>query len=346
LDEAVTSYSKAIELDPKNAKAYNNLGISLRKQKKLDEAIASYTKAIRINPRFVSAYRNLGLALRDQKKLDEAVAAYRKAIEIEPKHAGAHFSLGSILRDQRKVDEAIACFRKAIELDPKHVQSHIDLGAILCDVIGDYEGAIATFRKAIELDPKSATAHHNFGVARERQGRLDEAIDCYRNAIELNPKCAQAYNSLGTGLAKKAWDLVNPDPKLPDPKRALALGKEAVEVAPESVSVWQRVGWVRYQAGNWIGSIEALEKSCELEKGGDAGQWIVMSLAHAKLAVQEGVHEKVREQHKMEARRLYEQADKWIDSKWRVRPSHEVAQDIWDFRLEARNLIGVKEIKK
>ena len=45
-EEAVASYKKSIELDPKNARAHNNLGIEQMAKGQVDEAIASYRKAI------------------------------------------------------------------------------------------------------------------------------------------------------------------------------------------------------------------------------------------------------------------------------------------------------------
>jgi hypothetical protein len=102
------------------------------------------------------------------------------------------------------------------------------------------------------------------------------------------------------------------------------------------------LGFCLYRTGNWRESIEALEKSCKLQPGGtgDAGQWIVLALAHARLAAQPGLPEKEREHHIAEARRRYEQADKQIDTWWRVRPGPYQGQDVWDFRDEARKLMG------
>ena len=104
----------------------------------------------------------------------------------------------------------------------------------------------------------------------------------------------------------------------------------------------QRLGYALYSRGAWRESIEVLEKSCKLQDGtGDAGQWIVLALAHARLAAQPGLPEKEREQHKAEARRRYERSDKHIDGQWGwrfVRP-HTVGQAIWDFREEARKLL-------
>jgi hypothetical protein len=64
------------------------------------------------------------------------------------------------------------------------------------------------------------------------------------------------------------------------------------------------------------------------------------------LAAQEGQSEEEREHHKAEARRRYQQADKDMAKKWPDRPNYEKGQHIWDFRLEARKVMGVKEIKK
>ena len=47
---------------------------------KLDEAITCYKKAINLDPRYVSAYSNLGRALLDRGKPDQAIAVLRKAI--------------------------------------------------------------------------------------------------------------------------------------------------------------------------------------------------------------------------------------------------------------------------
>ena len=69
----------------------------------------------------------------------------------------------------------------------------------------------------------------------------------------------------------------------------------------------------------------------------------MLALAHARLAGQESLPDKVRARHKAEARRWFARADKEIDRKWPARPSKPVARDIWDFRAEARKLISAKE---
>ena len=100
--------------------------------------------------------------------------------------------------------------------------------------------------------------------------------------------------------------------------------------------------------GKFHEAIAALEKSCALHEGGkgDAGQWIVLALAHGKLALRPGNDDRPLQQHAKEFRRYYEQASKEIDLWWRARPSHIVDQRIWDFRQEATEMLRIMEERK
>ena len=50
--EAIADYDKAIELNPKDAQAYNNRGVAKKMLKQYKEAIADYDKAIELNPKY------------------------------------------------------------------------------------------------------------------------------------------------------------------------------------------------------------------------------------------------------------------------------------------------------
>ena len=345
LPEALAALLKAIELDPKNAEFQANFGFLLYQQGKLVDAIAVCRKTIELDPKLASPHNCMGMALRSQGRVEEAISCYLKAIELDPKDASVHSNLGIALSAQKKPDEAIACYKKAIELNPKHVNAHICLGNAYYRQ-KKLDEAMDCFRKAIALDPKHGNAHYAVGVVLKAQGHLNEAIACFRKTIEFDPEHEEVHAVLGNALAARGWELANhPDPNLRDLKRAVESGMEAVELAPESVSAWQYLGWVQYQAGSWQASIKALEKSCRLQEGGtdDSGQWIVMSLAHGKLANEKGLTAQERAKHLAEARRLYDQAAKQIDG-WGSGDS--VTQAIRAFRAEAAEMLEDKEKAK
>jgi tetratricopeptide (TPR) repeat protein/serine/threonine protein kinase len=336
-DGAEAVYRKSVDFAPSRVLALYQLGVTRHlDDRDLDGCIATYREVIRLNPTFAVAYHNLGIAYSEQKKLPEAVAAYKKAIEINPNYAGAHYSLGILLSDQGELDEAIAEYHKAIELDPTNAKSRYGLGYVRVRQ-GKDDDAIVAYRKAIVLDPKFGIAYHGLGNTLMRQGKHDEAIGPLRKAIQLDPKNANAYSSLGYALCH----LTNhSNPKLRDPQRAIDLAKEAVEIAPQSAAAWQLFGWVQYRVGNWVASIEALEKSCKLQNLGDGGQWIVMALAHGKLASASDLPEPERIRHKAAARRLFDDAVKQINS---LGPEGDEA--IRAFRAEAAELLGNEAIK-
>ena len=61
-DKAISCYTEAIRIDPKDAKIYTNRGLAYKGKGDHDKAMADYTEAIGINPRDAKAYNNRGVA--------------------------------------------------------------------------------------------------------------------------------------------------------------------------------------------------------------------------------------------------------------------------------------------
>jgi len=81
-DKAITSYSKAIELDPNHALSYYNRGCAYGEIGAYDKAIADYNKAIELNPNDALAYYNRGLACSKRGEVPKAVSDLEKCIEL------------------------------------------------------------------------------------------------------------------------------------------------------------------------------------------------------------------------------------------------------------------------
>jgi tetratricopeptide (TPR) repeat protein len=236
-----------------------------------------------------------------------------------------------------KLEEAMAEYRLAIRHKPDFALAHQNLGNDLLKS-GKVDQAITEEREAIRLKPDSADAHAILGDSFIVQGKWAEAIASYAEAIRINKDHVRARVMLAMLLA------TCPDTKHRDPGRAIAVAKAAVELDQKSSITWQVLGWALYRTGNWQASIEALEKSCQLQRGtGDSGQWIVLALAHAQLARQADLSEKERARHQAEARRHYEAASKQIDTS--DNPQY-IMQAIRAFRTEAAKLLGNQEKKQ
>ena len=195
-DHAIQDYTKAIELEPDHTDAYYLRGLAYSSQGKHDHAIQDHTKAIELEPDHADAYNFRGLAYDNQGKHDHAIQDYTKAIELEPDYADAYHGRGDAYDNQGKHDHAIQDHTKAIELDPDHADAYYSRGDAY-DSQEKYDRAIQDYTKAIELDPDHADAYYSRGLAYSNRGELKQAIQDLTKAIELDPDHADAYYSRG-----------------------------------------------------------------------------------------------------------------------------------------------------
>jgi tetratricopeptide (TPR) repeat protein len=198
-DAAVVEWRKAVGLNPEDARARNNLGVSLAKMGKAAEALPQFEKALALDPDAAETHNSFGAALAATGKIDEAIPHYQKALAGNPRNAEALSNLGSALAQKGRIDEAISYFEKALAVDPEHLDAHVNLAAALGQK-GNIREAIPHFRKAVALKPDSAELHNTLGFALLFQQNPDEAILHLRKAIELSPNLVNAHENLGMAL--------------------------------------------------------------------------------------------------------------------------------------------------
>lgn len=106
---------------------YLQAGFSHFQNHEYDQAISSYQKAIELEPRSATAYNMLGMAyrfkynqLRNPDLRAKEIAAFQKAAEIDPKYWVAMINLGTTYYAQGEKDKAAPWFKKALALNPNH----------------------------------------------------------------------------------------------------------------------------------------------------------------------------------------------------------------------------------
>jgi Flp pilus assembly protein TadD len=78
-DRAIAHFNKAIELNPRDAWAYNFRGLAYVEKGQYDKAISDCTKAIELNPRLAGAYNNRGIAYFCKREYEKAWDDVHKA---------------------------------------------------------------------------------------------------------------------------------------------------------------------------------------------------------------------------------------------------------------------------
>jgi tetratricopeptide (TPR) repeat protein len=135
---------------------YNNRGFELLEAaQELDEsawlqAERDFRTAVQIAPRFARAWNNLGIAASHLGRQGEAIDHYRTAIANDPQLAAPRNNLGSLYLEQGRVAEALETLAAASRLEPQgsHIQYNLALARLQA---GDREGAAEGLRQAIRL---------------------------------------------------------------------------------------------------------------------------------------------------------------------------------------------------
>lgn len=187
-ESAYADYKKAIELNPKNARAFVNRANVSSELRKFDEAFADYGRAITIEPKNALAYSNRGQLYSDQSKYEDALNDLAKAIELDPTNAEPYYTRAMIYRNKGKSLLAIADLDKYIAIgsdNPQYLADGYLNRAINNAVLGKFEIAEKDVTKAIEISPKYVDAYKMRAIVyRElKKPALAEADE--RKAAEL-----------------------------------------------------------------------------------------------------------------------------------------------------------------
>lgn len=185
--DGTTLWDDALRKYPGSAIIYNNRGVAYSDYGKHDTAISSYNKAIEIDPAYAEAYNNLGASLFNKKKYGMALAQFNKALSVEPDYPEAYRNIAIIYEIKGEHAKVIEFCKKALELDPKYAQAYADLGSAY-GALGNFKKAIEYSKKSITIDPSLAVAHNNLAVAYFYTGQYGLSVKHADKAIKFGYK--------------------------------------------------------------------------------------------------------------------------------------------------------------
>lgn len=106
-DMAISKFTKAIEIDPNFAFAWDNLGISYRKTNQYQEAIKAYKKSLEINPKGRLPLMNIAVTYNLNKEFEAAILYYKKFINLYQDDPEGYYGLGLILYTNNQQEEGL-----------------------------------------------------------------------------------------------------------------------------------------------------------------------------------------------------------------------------------------------
>ncbi len=115
-EEAKVKWEKVVIAEPRNADAYNNLGLVLKKLNQNEAAFDQYRKALSIEPQCAECVNNMGALYLANRDLNEAESHFQKAIALKGDYADPYFHLGVLMEARGDINGAKKNYLKYMEL--------------------------------------------------------------------------------------------------------------------------------------------------------------------------------------------------------------------------------------
>jgi protein O-mannosyl-transferase len=127
LDTAILELNKAIEIYPKYADCYNQLGLIYYKRKKYKEAFDNYNLALQYNNTNAVFHNNIGTLFFETGDYNSALKAMQRAVELDPHYTDALANLGSTYGTMKDYNNALIYLHKCVKEDPNYANAYFFL---------------------------------------------------------------------------------------------------------------------------------------------------------------------------------------------------------------------------
>ncbi len=122
-----------------------------------------YKRAVQLDEKLVRAWNNLILLTQDHKQPQDALQMVYRALEFNADEASLHFLAGNILGQIGQAEKSEEHFKRAISLSPLTAKYHYNL-AVLYHRNKRLSDAKEYYQKALSLDPDHRGAKQQLQV--------------------------------------------------------------------------------------------------------------------------------------------------------------------------------------
>ena len=258
-------YRRALELDPKLARAHYGLGRLLLARGDIAGAAERYRRASELEKNFRQAHYALGLAYRRLGESDKAKASLARYEQLrdqpEPSFDPVADAVGELAGGRRAaagpsldlpksaLEQAAAELEVALEKQPWLLSAHANLIGVYWE-LKKPEKAAEHYRAALKIDSEDATIHYNWAVMQNLSGDLPAAEKAFRRALGINPEYADAHVQYGALLER-----------MDKQAEAVRHYRRAIGINPNDRRGNLRIGLLHVQAGRLGEAIPHLEKT-------------------------------------------------------------------------------------
>ncbi len=226
--DALAVIDAAIAAGANDPAFYNLQGLANSELGHDEEAEKSFRKVIDLAPKSAMGYTNLGILFSKVGRADDAATAFREAQGLDPRNFTVLLGLGTALEALGKHAEAATYLQRAWEVRPGDFQAGYELALALRGAKQPAAAKKIVTQIGPPQEPESAVKYYSLaGVVTEDLNEFGASADFYRRAYAINTSYEiyiALLRSLISGRTDLSKEALPPAPeKLSEPQN-LAIG--------------------------------------------------------------------------------------------------------------------------
>lgn len=197
LDQAIASYSKAIEIYPGYMDAFKQLGVAYSRKPDYTNAIKYFEKHHEFTGRTDLDVLLISANMYDKAgQYDKAIEAYARVLQLQKNpDAKTYYYTGLLYNKKNLYDTAIRYLDSALALEPGHLLARKNKALALVNLKRNSE-ALAQCDTLLQLDPRYAKAYCYKGFAYADMADYPKAIENFEKAVEIDPSDKESISRL------------------------------------------------------------------------------------------------------------------------------------------------------
>lgn len=217
VDEAISKYEQATQLDPQNHRILWKLANAYQKKQQWDKVALTCSKAEKLSPTHANYFFLHGYALAQQAvkgptAWGDAKEPFETAIKLDPNYAEAHFELAQVLLQMDDEQGALKHYTEAVRKKPDELPFYGPL-ADLYIRLDYFDLADAVLKEALNYakgDEGSFVIHSLAGQVKEVRGDYPGAIANYEAARKACGACNEKGQQIAFFNLGFAYSLASP----------------------------------------------------------------------------------------------------------------------------------------
>lgn len=174
-----------------------------------DDAIACYNRALEIDPNDIEAQNNLAALIASTGDIEALIEAREKMREQDPKNSQVRFELGKMYFDRGEYEKAIERFNEYLALSPGDVAAIEYVGSGY-QRLEKYNEAIAEFQKIFDVQPQNKKVLAEMSRCYRGLGNFTTARTYASRVLNIDNTYGLAWIALGEVYEASADRCVKP----------------------------------------------------------------------------------------------------------------------------------------